>query len=545
MKFFKNNKIKVLVTLIFLISFFLRFYKVADVPPALYWDEVSQGYNAYSILTTGHDEHKEFMPLARFVAFGDYKAPVYTYLIVPFMAFLGKGELAVRLPSVVLGSFTVLYTFFLTREIFYKERLRDIISLLSAFFLAISPWHIQLSRGAFEGNVATFFTILGIFLFIFSIRRSAHFFILGVISLVLAFYSFNSHRVFIPLLTIFLSIIYFKELWRTKRSVIIGGVIGILLLVPYLLFFTSPESRIRFQEVNIFSDLSIIERTNALQAKENNSLLSKAVHNRRVVFALEYVQNYFDFYNPNFLFFEGDINTRFSHRNNGQLYLWQLPLILIGIYQIAKGEKRAYIIFGWLLLAPVAAATARETPHALRAETFLPIFSIFTSVGVVTLICYAKKNTKLIYLLSISAVSITVLFSLFAFIYNYFTHFPKEFSHDWQYGYKEMITKVTSIEDDYDNIYVTRTLGRPYVYFLFYGDYTTQEFWNDSEVERDILGLYNVNRIGKIHFVEVIPNDVKDNSLVIGNPEQIPDNYQVIDIVKFLNGRIAFEIAEK
>ena len=68
---------------IVLLAGFLRFWQLASLPPSLYWDEVSQGYNAYSILTTGKDEHQEFLPLARFQAFGDYKAPVNIYLTVP------------------------------------------------------------------------------------------------------------------------------------------------------------------------------------------------------------------------------------------------------------------------------------------------------------------------------------------------------------------------------------------------------------------------------------------------------------------------------
>jgi len=35
---------------------FLRLYKIDSNPPALNWDEVSHGYNAFSILRTGADE---------------------------------------------------------------------------------------------------------------------------------------------------------------------------------------------------------------------------------------------------------------------------------------------------------------------------------------------------------------------------------------------------------------------------------------------------------------------------------------------------------
>ena len=48
---------------IVLLAFFLRFYKVTEIPPSLNWDEVSIGYNAYSILKTGRDEWGVFLPI--------------------------------------------------------------------------------------------------------------------------------------------------------------------------------------------------------------------------------------------------------------------------------------------------------------------------------------------------------------------------------------------------------------------------------------------------------------------------------------------------
>src|ERR1035437_2464470 len=93
------NKNLLLLFIIVVLAGIFRFWGLSNNPPSLYWDEVSQGYNSYSILTTGHDEHNEFFPVARFQAFGDYKAPVYIYLDVPFIALFGETPLGVRFPS--------------------------------------------------------------------------------------------------------------------------------------------------------------------------------------------------------------------------------------------------------------------------------------------------------------------------------------------------------------------------------------------------------------------------------------------------------------
>ena len=52
-KIISNNWVLILIVLL---SVFFRFYKLAENPPSLNWDEVSHGYNAYSILKTGKDE---------------------------------------------------------------------------------------------------------------------------------------------------------------------------------------------------------------------------------------------------------------------------------------------------------------------------------------------------------------------------------------------------------------------------------------------------------------------------------------------------------
>src|SRR3990167_2020828 len=158
----KNN-----LSLIFIIilATVLRFYQLGQNPPSLNWDETAHGYNAYSILKTGRDEYGYRLPLS-FRSFDDYKPPIYTYLVVPSVAAFGLNDFAVRFPSAFLGVLAVLFTYLMVKELFQKTP----IALLSAFFLAISPWHLQFSRVAFETNSATFWSVLGTWAFLKGIK---------------------------------------------------------------------------------------------------------------------------------------------------------------------------------------------------------------------------------------------------------------------------------------------------------------------------------------------------------------------------------------
>src|SRR3989344_179493 len=122
---------KIILVLILLVASFLRLYKLSQVPPSLYWDEASLGYNAFSILKTARDEHGAFMPLTNFAAFGDYKPPGYIYATVPSIFLFGLTEFATRFPSAFFGILTVLLTYLLAKKLFKNEA----TAILAAFFL--------------------------------------------------------------------------------------------------------------------------------------------------------------------------------------------------------------------------------------------------------------------------------------------------------------------------------------------------------------------------------------------------------------------------
>src|SRR3990167_8023135 len=97
---------KILLAIIIL-GVFLRFYRLADIPPGPYSDEAAYGYNAYSILKTGQDEWGQKFPLT-FQSFGDFKPPGTAYLTIPSIAVFGLNTFAIRFPAALLATATIL-----------------------------------------------------------------------------------------------------------------------------------------------------------------------------------------------------------------------------------------------------------------------------------------------------------------------------------------------------------------------------------------------------------------------------------------------------
>src|SRR3989344_208950 len=110
-----------LLLFIFSVALILRFYKLGVIPDGLQQDESSIGYNAYSILLTGKDEHGVFLP-QNFQAFGEYKLPGYIYASVVPIAVFGLNPFAIRFVSAVSGFLSVVVVFFLTKTLIHFFR---------------------------------------------------------------------------------------------------------------------------------------------------------------------------------------------------------------------------------------------------------------------------------------------------------------------------------------------------------------------------------------------------------------------------------------
>ncbi|MBI3282573.1 phospholipid carrier-dependent glycosyltransferase [Candidatus Curtissbacteria bacterium] len=529
---------RILLVVIIFLAAALRLYKLGSVPLSLYWDEASLGYNAYSIYKTAADEHGRFLPGTNFAAFGDYKPPGYIYATVPSVAVFGLNEFAVRFPSAFFGVATVLLTYFLAKKLFEKESL----ALLTAALLAISPWHIGLSRGAFEGNLALFFSTLGIYFFTKFARDHPLFIYLSAASFLIAVYTFTGQRLFVPVILIVLFIQFRKQVAANIKHVAVAGAIAAFLLWPLFVFTTRTiEGRLRFNEVTIFKDLEPIDRSTRYRGRDDYSPVSSIIHNRRLLYAREYLIHYFDAFNPSFLFTRGDVNPRFSTQEVGQLYLVELPLVLSGIYFLLKTRQNyTFLIVAWLLISPLGPATARETPHALRMVHILPTYQLIAAFGLASL--YQVVSMKRIF-----TILVLGLYSLQFFFYQhiYFHHWAKNYAWEWQYGYKQAIEAIKPLYNEADQIIVTKNLGRPYIYFLLYLAYDPQKYWQTAQIGRDEFYFIDVGAFDKFLFVES-PNDAKvsGKTIYVTSPEKTPNFAQRITSIESPDKKTVFEISK-
>ncbi|MBU0618998.1 phospholipid carrier-dependent glycosyltransferase [Patescibacteria group bacterium] len=534
--------------LIIFLAVWLRFYRLGSNPPSLYWDEASLGYNAYSILTTGRDEHGEFLPLDRFMAFGDYKPPGYIYATVPFVWLFGLNEISVRLASALAGIGTVILSYFLAKQIFPSSlKLRkgkastvNLVALIASFLLAISPWHLQMSRAAFEANLALFFNTAALTLFIYWLNKPRKRLLLGsVLFFMLAFYTFNANRIISLLLILSLGLIYGKKLWQQRKTCLIAAILSFLLLLPSVGFLLSNESRIRFQEVSIFNNLEPLKTSNQQIDWLNNSLAGRLLFNRRLVYGWHFLKHYFDHFEPQYLFISGDRNPRFSTQDVGLFYLFELPLLLIGFYQLVvkKNQYTKFLIL-WVLVALIPSALAKETPHALRTLSVMPVPQMVAALGAWQ-VWQVLKNKRFWHLLF----GILIFINIIYYFHSYYVHWPTESAKEWQYGYQQAVEAVKRRQNDYDQIVITRALDRPYIYFLFYNQYPASQYWQTRQARRDNFGFWHIDGFGQYTF-GLDQLKAGQSALVVAEPKDKPADCQILETINLPAGQPSLLVCE-
>lgn len=523
---------------IIIFGFFIRTYHVAVNPPSLSWDEVSIGYNAYSILKIGRDEHGRFLPLDFFKAYGDYKPPLAIYSAVPFIFLFGVSDLAVRLPAAFFGTLSILLTYFIVLELFSTNSQKKWMALISSALLAVSPWHVNLSRGGFEAVVALFLVLYGVWCILSSRTYPRRFYIMWL-PFMAAIYTFNSARYFVPLLSLLLLWILREKLKVHYKKFFLGVAIAGICMLPILPHLVSREARLRFKEVNIFTDTSVVTQANDRTARTKNRLVSFLVNNRRIGFIRSYLMHFTDNLQPEFLFIKGDGNPKFSIQDTGELYIIEAPLLLVGfLAMLLVHPAQATFLLFWLLAAIVPAATARETPHALRILNSLPTWHIFIAFGMLTCInIVTRKNKHAFYLYAFLAViSVAYIFQVGYYLHEYYAHYPTEYSGEWQYGYREAIQKIQPFAQKYSEVVITDSIGRPYMYTAFYTKIDPKEFLQSKKSYTDAAGFYHVDGFGTYSFREVLPLELNAHSLYVWDATEVPKGVRIIDTINLLNG---------
>ncbi len=527
-----------LLILITILAAFLRFNALSSTPPSLNLDEVAIGYNAYSILKTGKDEFGDAFPIA-FRSHDDYKAPFYIYLTAISEAVFGLNEFAVRLPSAFFGTVTIPLVFLLCLQLFDKHQHKFSIALLSSFLLTISPWHLQFSRAAFETNVAVFFVALGFWAYLKGLKQTRYWLITAT-AFAISLYTYHTTKLFIPLICLFLALRSKKIIQSNFKLSLAATALFFILISPLIPFMLSPQGRLRFKGTNVFQTITLVDKNHDWKLEQwriGRPYQAKVFHNEQFYSLITILKGYFTHFSYDFLF-HGEAGPPKNYTPNiGLLYLWELPVLIIGFYSLyhKKYPFRHFLLF-WVLISPIASSLTWDVPSSTRTTIILPSLQIITAIGIVHL--FTNSSPKIRKTLSVSF-PVVILFFFFNYLHNYYRIAPTEYAHAWQYGYKQAVLAAQKYQDSHDQVIVSTKLKQPQNFFAFYLKYDPQTY-----IKIDggtVSGGFNEteNKFGKYSFkpIEWDKEKIIPNTLYVEVVENKTENYQTLETINDAKGQ--------
>lgn len=516
-----KNIHKILFLLILVLAAFFRFWNLSSIPASLNWDEISHGYNAYSLLKTGKDQWGHPWPIFNFRAYGDYPTTANLYFTLPSIAIFGLNAFSIRLPAAIFGLLFVVFNYLLAKLIFKNEKL----ALFNMLLAALSPWALFPSRGVFQSNLSQFFFIAGLYYFYKSLLKPKNAY-LSALFFGISLFSYHNTRIAVPLLITFFAIYYWRQL-KTKSHLIALGIF-LILAIPNLLNLFSSDSRARSRWVGIINPNSINLINEERRLYTGPPAFNRLLNNKVLYFSSQLARNYADLFNPLPLFFRGSLNYQFNPPNTGLLFFVLLPFFYIGLFRL-----RQFFIPLLITLLP-AALTVGDFP-SIRATIALPFYFLAISYGSSLI----KKN-KYFYLV------IIVFIIEFAGYWTKYLHYNRDYSQNWQYGYEQMVSKLKEYYPEFNNVYITKKYGEAHEFILFYWPWDPLKYQTDPNLGWDFhADWYWVNAFDKFTFIndwEISKLDIAPKTLLITSPQNYPpQNSQVINTVNFLNGQKAFE----
>lgn len=528
----------------------VRTWKITTLPFPPNGDELAFGYYGWSLLHYGTDEYGTFLPM-NFPSIGDYKYPGLAYLNIIPAAIFGLSEITTRFWSVISGIALIPLIYLLVIALFENR----VIAISASWITALSPWSITLSRLGYENHLALTLSVAG-FICLLLLRRIYNkktqlvLLILAAVSLILSTFTYAAERVFVPILLIIILITSFLKNSQFSNIrkytlfllVILGLTVGIS-LIPWqnrgraeAVMWKGIDSK----EANRLQELYVGAGTSPIRIPVGFTHL---FHNKARIAIEDFLYRYSNHFSPKFLFFEGEAATE-KIPDTGMLPLiliFFLPLGLLTLFTYQKRQSAVFIL-AWLLFAPIPSALTLGEPHINRASLMIPPLTIISAFGFWQFLNHFSSKGKFI-----SGLILALLFffnSLYV-LNQIFVQKPVDKPWISEQVNKQMVKEVFALKDNYQAVAIPKD---EYIFFLFYEKISPPQFLKRSTVKPETRGnsWNRVERLDNIYFNMIYdcPKSGKLNVLYICRGENIPQNSEVLKVIRYLDDIPAYTLVE-
>lgn len=329
------------------------------IPPGLAFDEAVEGVDAANMLRD--HQWPAFLPS------NNGREPLFAYVVAAVFAVMGPGVLSLRLAAALLGILTVPAAYLCARELFDRPT-----AVFTALVLALSGWHIHLSRLALRPVALPLFEALALFFLWRALRTGrAWAWIACGLSLGLSFYTYIPARLlpFIGLAAVAFWLLArrsdIRRLWRRTLVVTLGvALVAAVVSIPLGTYFLRHPADFMGRAEQVSIATSIRAGADVGQALTDNALKTAGM-----------------------FFVEGDSNPRHNLPGRPVFEAPVAALTLLGLLVCLRSIRRpAYaVLVCWLFVMLFPAVLSDSPPHFLRACGLLPGLFMVSGLGFSTL----------------------------------------------------------------------------------------------------------------------------------------------------------------
>ena len=473
-KFLEYSRFKELYKVLFLciIGILLRTILFGDVPPGLNQDEAAAGYEAYSLLLTGKDKWGNIWP-GYFIAWGAGQNVLYSYLLIPVIHFFGFTLQSVRSINLIFGVLTIPLLYGFTKNTVSRK-----IAYICTLLLAISPWHIMMSRWGLESNLLPFFILLGFYTVHKALASNSSFrqIYFCLIPWAIALYSYATFYFVLPVLFALIFRTYKDEIIRKKESWISAILLFSLISFPIILFVfknTILRGNLFFEKYLPFS-VPILTGTPLRGVNPQTNI--------------EFILNGFQ-----------DNNIWNHIPGIPSFFMISFPFLCVGIFILkekTKASNSANLFLLWFFsCVPLLFFSSLNINRA--NSVFIPSMVI----SVIGFNAFIKKIKDTYYRdIFRKTIIYWVMISSLLFVTSYFFFYSEKAYDSFNYGLDSAFVEAKLKSKNHEKILITKQIRLPYVYILFLDKYSPSDFQKNSEYRLDKDGAYEVLSFGKYYF---------------------------------------------
>jgi hypothetical protein len=504
-----RSKSAIVVTLaaILLVVGALRMSGLTHTPPGLNQDEADNAWDAYCLLKHGTDQHGVSWPLFCTRGFGDNRSAIFLYTMLPFQAVGGLNVWTTRLPAAALGVLTVLLLYYTGARLWGANA-----GLVAAALLALSPWHIQLSRTGNEAGATPFLALLPLAAWLWARLPAADEArppvpwraLVGGLLAGLACYGYAPVRLVTPV-TLVLVVLLTARRWRG----LLRSRLGIKAAIAATVGFAATFGPLAYQHVVHPERIARRAEGNWLwEASDSFSARAGKV-----------VQRYAGHFGPDFLFLAGDHHETQFVPGFGAFSWYVLPLMGLGLVCVAARFRQgtaAGVLLCWLLVSPLgdslhrgfvyeaAGGRLQESMHALRSAPMVCPALLLAGLGAAAGHQWLWSRRRRLAVAGWAALGLAVVLLDARFLLNYFTEYPRRqlVYESYQADLVEACMWIRPRMGAADGVFFSaQDMNAPYVVSLVVLAYEPAQWFRDVRGTRTLDGWDICTQTGKLHFL--------------------------------------------